>query len=218
MSTSYFGDDVVAVSFILAGIDQILSSPHGNDLLSPIPSGGPEEVEHHHHFLFGSNHNHGGEKSNSQAEQSKQKKSQNEETKHRPPHCGEIFTNANLARTFRTLGREGRKGFYEGRIAEAIVEVVRARGGCLSLKDLKDHKSTFPEPISVSFMGNDVWEIPPNGQGLTALLALNILEPLLKSSRSLSSSSSSSSPSYSSSLSPSSSAASAGKHLSLIHI
>lgn len=75
-----------------------------------------------------------------------------------------------------TLGEQGKAGFYEGRIAEAIVECVKAHGGVLSTQDLRDHRSTFDTPIKTSYRGVDVWEMPPNGQGITALVALNILE------------------------------------------
>lgn len=71
---------------------------------------------------------------------------------------------------------KGKDGFYKGRIAEAIVDVVQEHGGMLSLEDLEQHHSTFDQPISTSYHGINVWEMPPNGQGITALLALNILE------------------------------------------
>ena len=67
-------------------------------------------------------------------------------------------------------------GFYEGRIAEAIVQCVQQHGGVMAREDLKSHESTFDTPIKTSYRGMDVWEMPPNGQGITALLALNILE------------------------------------------
>jgi gamma-glutamyltranspeptidase/glutathione hydrolase len=94
----------------------------------------------------------------------------------RAPREGEIMRNPTLAQTFRTLIEHGKPGFYEGRIAESIVELLFSMGGVLSLEDLKNHSSTFPEPICVDYKGTDVYEIPPNGQGITALIALNILE------------------------------------------
>jgi gamma-glutamyltranspeptidase/glutathione hydrolase len=74
------------------------------------------------------------------------------------------------------LAVHGKKGFYEGRIAQAICEAVSKFGGVMSLDDLKNHVTTFEEPIKTSYKGHNVWEIPPNGQGITALMALNILE------------------------------------------
>ncbi len=75
-----------------------------------------------------------------------------------------------------TLAKEGKAGFYEGRIAAAIVDCVNAHGGVLTLDDLKAHRSTFDTPIRTEYRGVSVWEAPPNGQGITALMALNILE------------------------------------------
>jgi gamma-glutamyltranspeptidase / glutathione hydrolase len=92
------------------------------------------------------------------------------------PQAGEIFRNPGLARTLRVLAEEGREAFYQGSIAAGIVETVRKVGGCLSAADLAAHNSTWDEPISVTYRDLRVWECPPNGQGLTALLALNILE------------------------------------------
>ncbi|KAK6500401.1 hypothetical protein TWF481_010745 [Arthrobotrys musiformis] len=102
------------------------------------------------------------------------------------PAAGEIMVMKNLAETFRTVGREGKKGFYEGRIAEEIVKVVKARGGVLELEDLKRHAeigSQFVEPVSmfIERFGVDLWECPPNGQGIVALMALGIIEQLEKS-------------------------------------
>ncbi len=94
----------------------------------------------------------------------------------RAPQAGEIFRNPGLARTFRTLAAKGAEAFYRGPIAEAIVAVVRQAGGCLSLDDLAAHTADWETPISTTYRGVRVWECPPNGQGLTALLALNILE------------------------------------------
>ena len=94
----------------------------------------------------------------------------------RAPKAGEIFRNPGLARTFKSLVEGGKAAFYQGEIAEAIARAVQASGGCLSIEDLAAHTSTWVEPISVSYRGVRVWECPPNGQGLAALLALNILE------------------------------------------
>ena len=94
----------------------------------------------------------------------------------RAPRAGEIMRNPNLARTFRELAEHGKVGFYEGRVAEEIVRVLGDLGGTMTLGDLKAHRSTLPDPVSTNYKGLDVWEMPPNGQGITALIALNILE------------------------------------------
>src|SRR4029077_18998688 len=92
----------------------------------------------------------------------------------RAPLAGEIFRQTNLARTFRTLARGGRDAFYKGQIAGAIVDYCKKNGGFFFLEDLAAEKSEWVEPISTNYRGYTVIEIPPNGQGLTALLALNI--------------------------------------------
>jgi gamma-glutamyltranspeptidase/glutathione hydrolase len=94
----------------------------------------------------------------------------------RAPRSGEIFRNPNLARTFELVAREGPSAFYQGKIAQAIVSVIQEAGGVMSLEDLGSHTSTWEEPISVNYRGLNVYECPPNGQGITALIALNILE------------------------------------------
>ena len=105
----------------------------------------------------------------------------------RGPNAGEIFRNPGLARTFKTISEGGASAFYQGQIAEAIVGVIQEAGGCMSPEDLASHVSTWEEPISVDYRGYRVYECPPNGQGITALIALNILEGFdLASLRSLS--------------------------------
>ncbi len=94
----------------------------------------------------------------------------------RAPQPGEIFRNPGLARTLRTVAEGGKTAFYQGSIAEAIVEAIRDAGGCMTLSDLAAHTSTWEEPISVVYRGLRVYECPPNGQGLVTLMALNILE------------------------------------------
>ncbi len=93
----------------------------------------------------------------------------------RGPNPGEIFTNPGLARTLRVIAQGGKSAFYQGEIARAIAATVREAGGCLSEADLAAHTSTWEQPISILYRGYRVWECPPNGQGLAALLALNIL-------------------------------------------
>jgi len=94
----------------------------------------------------------------------------------RAPREGETFRNPSLARTLRAIGAGGRDAYYKGEIGRAVVEAVRKAGGVLSAEDLAAHESTWVEPISTTYRGMRVWECPPNGQGITALIALNILE------------------------------------------
>ncbi|OAA56812.1 acylase ACY 1 [Cordyceps fumosorosea ARSEF 2679] len=107
----------------------------------------------------------------------------------RAPRPGEIMKNPTLAQTFRPLAAEGKTGFYGGRIGEAIVKVVQDLGGDLTLDDLQHHleQGSEPvEPISLKFRGQgqeagvELWEHPPNGQGIVALMALGILQELEK--------------------------------------
>ncbi|ODM99050.1 putative gamma-glutamyltransferase YwrD [Orchesella cincta] len=92
------------------------------------------------------------------------------------PKEGEIMKMPYLAQTFRDLAANGKTGFYEGRIGEEIVKVITNLGGNMTMEDLKDHVNTQDTVISTNYRGVDVYEMPPNGQGITALLALNILE------------------------------------------
>ena len=94
----------------------------------------------------------------------------------RAPRAGEIFRQPNLARTLRTLASGGRDAFYKGEIARAIVDYCKKHGGFITLEDLAATKADWVDLISTDYRGYTVYEIPPNGQGLTALLALNILE------------------------------------------
>ncbi|KAK3533982.1 hypothetical protein QTP70_034980, partial [Hemibagrus guttatus] len=93
-----------------------------------------------------------------------------------PPTHGQVMTNPNLARTFQELALHGKMGLYEGRIAQAVVDVVQEHGGVMSLDDLKNHVTTEITPIYTDYKRVRVWEIPPNSQGMAALIALNILE------------------------------------------
>ncbi len=92
------------------------------------------------------------------------------------PAKGEIFRNPDLASTYRILAEGGREEFYRGEIARTIDAFSKRIGGYLRLKDLEDHTSTWIDPVSTSYRGHDVWELPPNGQGIAALQMLNILE------------------------------------------
>jgi gamma-glutamyltranspeptidase/glutathione hydrolase len=94
----------------------------------------------------------------------------------RAPRAGEFFRNPGLGRTLRAVAEGGNAAFYQGEIAEAIANVVQQAGGCLGVEDLAAHHSTWEEPISTLYRGLRVWECPPNGQGLAALIGLNILE------------------------------------------
>jgi len=92
------------------------------------------------------------------------------------PREGEIYINPYLANTYRKIASDGINGFYKGKIAKAIAEVVQKEGGFLTEKDLAQFEPEWVEPVSVSYRGYDVWELPPNGQGIAALQMLQILE------------------------------------------
>jgi gamma-glutamyltranspeptidase/glutathione hydrolase len=94
----------------------------------------------------------------------------------RAPGEGEVWRNPALARTYRLLAEGGRDAFYQGEIAERIVSFVREHGGYLSLEDFRAHASTWVDPVSTSYRGHEVWQLPPNGQGIAVLQLLNILE------------------------------------------
>ncbi|MEZ5275831.1 MAG: gamma-glutamyltransferase [Opitutaceae bacterium] len=94
----------------------------------------------------------------------------------RAPRTGEIFRNPGLARTFRLLGNEGRDVFYRGAIADQMDVFFRANDGFLRKTDFESHRSDWVQPVSVNYRGYDVFELPPNGQGIAALQMLNILE------------------------------------------
>ncbi|MBK7685634.1 MAG: gamma-glutamyltransferase [Rhodocyclaceae bacterium] len=92
------------------------------------------------------------------------------------PAKGQMWTNPNLAATLETLVKEGRDGFYKGEIARKIAAYMKANGGYLDYEDLATHQSEWVEPVSVNYRGYDVWELPPNSQGIAALQMLNLLE------------------------------------------
>jgi gamma-glutamyltranspeptidase/glutathione hydrolase len=92
------------------------------------------------------------------------------------PEKGQIFKNPDLAKTLKAIAKNGKRGFYEGEVAKSISDFIIDQGGFLSYDDLKSHKSEWIEPVSTNYRGFDVWELPPNGQGIAALQILNILE------------------------------------------
>jgi len=92
------------------------------------------------------------------------------------PAKGEIFQNLALANTLELIARGGREVFYEGEIARIIDAFMKEQGGFLSYEDLAGHSSEWVKPVSTNYRGYDVWELPPNGQGIAALQILNILE------------------------------------------
>lgn len=94
----------------------------------------------------------------------------------RAPAAGDLFQNPGLARTLQQIATEGRDAFYRGTLAQQIAACVQQAGGFLTADDLAAHTSEWVEPVSVNYRGYDVWELPPNGQGLAALQMLNVLE------------------------------------------
>jgi gamma-glutamyltranspeptidase / glutathione hydrolase len=96
--------------------------------------------------------------------------------KGRTPAKGDIFKNPALAKTLRLIAEKGRDAFYKGEIADKVDEFMRTNGGFLRKPDFEKHTSTWVEPVSTSYRGYDVFELPPNGQGIAALQMLNILE------------------------------------------
>ncbi len=93
-----------------------------------------------------------------------------------PPKAGQVVKLPGLANTLRAIAEGGPEAFYSGPIAQAIVDSLEEQGGVMTLDDLKRHHSTWDEPIHTDYRGLTIYECPPNGQGLTALLALNIAE------------------------------------------
>ncbi len=94
----------------------------------------------------------------------------------RAPRTGELWKNPNLADTLQKISEGGRDAFYKGEIARAIDAYFKANGGFLSYEDLAAHQGEWVDPVSTNYRGFDVWELPPNGQGIAALQMLNVLE------------------------------------------
>ncbi len=92
------------------------------------------------------------------------------------PEKGDIFRNPALAKTYRLLAEKGRDAYYRGSIARTIDQFMREQHGFLRYEDFAAHQSEWVEPVHTNYRGYDVWELPPNGQGIAALQMLNILE------------------------------------------
>jgi gamma-glutamyltranspeptidase / glutathione hydrolase len=92
------------------------------------------------------------------------------------PKVGQLFKNPDLANTYKLLATKGRDAFYQGEIANKVDAFMREHGGYLRKQDFVKHRSEWVEPLSVNYRGYDVWELPPNGQGIAALQMLNMLE------------------------------------------
>ena len=94
----------------------------------------------------------------------------------KPPRAGDVHSQPRLADTLRILGEKGRDAFYTGDIAERIVAFSKADGGFFELEDFASHTTEWVEPISTDYRGHTILELPPNGQGITALMILNVLQ------------------------------------------
>ena len=93
------------------------------------------------------------------------------------PRFGDVVRNPDLAWSYEQMIEHGAPAFYRGEIARRLVAFSETNGGFLTLRDLADHRSEWVEPVSTNYRGYDVWELPPNGQGIAALQMLNLLEP-----------------------------------------
>src|SRR5437667_1598585 len=96
----------------------------------------------------------------------------------RSPAAGELFRNPDLARTLRAIARDGGDAFYRGEVAERMLKCCAAQGGAHTAADFTDYKAEWVAPLTTNYRGWDVYEIPPNSQGIAALVMLNILEGL----------------------------------------
>ncbi|MCH1625167.1 gamma-glutamyltransferase family protein [Fredinandcohnia quinoae] len=94
----------------------------------------------------------------------------------RPPEIGELWRSEDHARTLQSIAETNAESFYRGELADKIISYIEQYDGFLSAEDLANYKPEWVEPISVNYRGYDVWEIPPNGQGLVALMALKMLD------------------------------------------
>mmetsp|Transcript_17099 Transcript_17099/g.30702 ORF Transcript_17099/g.30702 Transcript_17099/m.30702 type:complete len:629 (+) Transcript_17099:65-1951(+) len=106
-----------------------------------------------------------------------------------PPQPGQLFRNPHMANVLTSMGEHGAKdGFYRAFSGKSIVDTIRKHGGVMTMDDLENHASTYPEPICVEYRGMNVWQIPPNGQGIAGLIALEGLNSLEEDGRIASSS------------------------------
>lgn len=94
----------------------------------------------------------------------------------RAPAAGDTFTNPRLADAYELIADDGRRAFYDGPIGAELAANMQAQGGFLDRDDLRAHVSEWVDPVSTSYRGHDVWELPPNGQGIAVLQMLNLLE------------------------------------------
>ncbi|TRX64601.1 gamma-glutamyltransferase [Carboxylicivirga sp. M1479] len=92
------------------------------------------------------------------------------------PKKGDVFRNTYLANTYKQLAKNGRDYFYKGELAKTTTQFIQEQGGFLSMEDMAEHHSQWVDPVSINYRGYDIWELPPNGQGITALQMLNILK------------------------------------------
>src|SRR5207249_1230102 len=94
----------------------------------------------------------------------------------RAPAAGDVFTNRRLAASLRLIADKGPSGFYDGKTAEAILAISREKGGMMTAADLREYKPEWVDPISTTYRGWTVYELPPNTQGIAALMMLNLME------------------------------------------
>jgi len=94
----------------------------------------------------------------------------------RPPGLGDVFRNPDLAWAYRQIAERGADGFYRGELARRLIAGLERRGGTMVAEDLSEFRAEWAEPISTSYHGWDVFELPPNGAGIAALMMLNLLE------------------------------------------
>lgn len=93
------------------------------------------------------------------------------------PRVGEVFKNPRMAASLKLIASEGADAFYRGSIARRIVEFSEKNGGYFSMRDFEEHTADWVEPVSTRYRGYELWELPPNGQGIAALQIVNLLEP-----------------------------------------